>query len=91
MTQEMISVPREQYERLKKERLVLFGANNGQWSDEELENNAVATAIAAAGQVIESGGLTDRPLSTLTREQFSTLIQQACWKYMEVYVDYVPF
>ena len=91
MTEEMITVTREHYERLKKNRLVLFAANNGEWTDEELESNAVDAAVEAAGKIIESGGLIDRPLSALTCEQFSALIQQACWKYMEVYVDYIPF
>lgn len=91
MTEETITVTREHYERLKNERVVLFGENNGKWSDEELENNAVQAAMQAAGQFIETSGLIDRPLSVLTREQFSALIQRACWKYMEVYVDYVPF
>jgi len=91
LNEETITVTREHYERLKKDRVVLFGANNGEWTDEELEANAVAAAVEAAGQFIEAGGIGDRPLSALTREQFSALIQQACWKYMEVYVDYVPF
>ena len=91
MTEETITVTREHYERLKKERVVLFGANNGEWSDEELEDNAVSAAIDAAGQIIEAGGFMDRPLSALTREQFSALIQRACWKYLEVYVEYIPF
>ncbi|MDP8241038.1 MAG: hypothetical protein P9X24_18255 [Candidatus Hatepunaea meridiana] len=91
MREETITVTREHYERLKNERVVLFGENNGEWSDEELENNAVQAAIQAAGQFIETGGLIDQPLSELTHEQFSALTQRACWKYMEVYVDYVPF
>ena len=91
MKEETITVTREHYERLKNDRVVLFGANNGVWMDEELEINAVAAAVEAAGQVIEAGGFSDRPLSALTREQFSMLIQRACWKYMEVYVEYIPF
>ena len=87
----MITVPREQYERLKRERLVLFGANNGEWSDEELENNAVAAAMEAAGTTIEAQRLAGKPLSQLTSEQFERIIQQAAWAYMQVYVDYVPF
>ena len=91
MTEETITVTREHYERLKKERVVLFGANNGKWSDEELESNAVNAAVEAAGQTIEAGEFMDRPLSALTREQFSALIQRVCWKYLEVYVEYIPF
>ena len=91
MTEETITVTREHYERLKNERVVLFGENNGEWSDEELERQAVDAAVEAAGQFIETGGFTDRPLSALTREQFSALIQRACWKYLEVYVEYIPF
>ena len=91
MTVPTITVTREHYEQLKNSRVVLFGENNGEWTNEELENNAVSAAIDAAGQYIEAGGLIDRPMSALTREQFSTLIQQACWKYMEVYVEYIPF
>ena len=90
-SEDTITVPREHYERLKNERVVLFGANNGKWTNEELEANAVDAAVEAAGQIIEAGGFIDRPLSELTREQFSALIQQAAWAYMQVYVDYVPF
>ena len=91
MKEDTITVTREHYERLKKNRVVLFGENNGEWTDEELEVNAVQAAIQAAGQFIETGELIDRPLSALTHEQFSALIQRACWKYMEVYVEYIPF
>ena len=38
MTEETITVTREHYERLKNERVVLFGENSGKWSDEELED-----------------------------------------------------
>jgi len=91
LSEETITVTREHYERLKNERVVLFGANNGVWTDEELEANAVAAAVEAAGQFIEPNGLTDRPLSALNIEQFKALIQQAAWAYMQVYVEYVPF
>ena len=90
-SEDTITVPREHYERLKNERVVLFGANNGKWTDEELEENAIDAAVEAAGQVIEAGGVIDRPLSALTREQFGALIQRACWRYMEVHVEYIPF
>ena len=91
MSAETITITREHYERLKNQRVAFFGANNGIWTDEELEMNAVSAAIEAAGQVIEEGKFTDRPLSALTHEQFSMLIQQACWKYLEVYLEYIPF
>ena len=91
MKEETIIVTREHYERLKNERVVLFGANNGEWTDEELEANAVDAAVEAVGQIIEAGGFIDRPLSALNRKQFGALIQQAAWAYMQVYVDYVPY
>ena len=91
MSEETITVTREHYERLKNERVVLFGANNGVWTDEELEANAVAAAVEAAGQVIETGGFMNRPLSALTRDDFTALIQKAAWAYVKVYVDYIPF
>ena len=91
MSEENITVTRKHYERLKNERVVLFGANNGVWTDEELEANAVNAAIEAAGQMIEAGGLVNRPLSALTQEEFRTLIQNAAWAYMKVYVSYIPF
>ncbi len=91
MSEETITITRAQFERLKNERVVLFGANNGEWSDEELEANAVAAAVEAAGQFIEASGLANRPLSALDVEQFKALIQQAAWAYMQVYVDYIPF
>ena len=91
MSEETITVTREHYERLKNQRVVLFGANNGAWTDEELEANAVAAAVESAGQLIEASGLADRPLSAFTSEQFKVLIQQAAWAYMQVYVDYIPF
>ena len=91
MTEETITVTRQHYERLKNERVILFGENNGKWSDEELEENAVDAAIEVAGKVIEVFGITDRPLSRLTQDQFRNIIQQAAWAYMQVYVDYVPF
>ena len=91
MSEETITVTHEHYERLKNERVVLFGANHGEWTDEELEANAVAAAIEAAGQVIEAGGFVNRPLSALTVEQFKAVIQQAAWAYMRIYVDYIPF
>lgn len=87
----MITVSREHYERLKKERVVFFGANNGIWSDEELEQNAVDAAVVAVGQVIEQTGLGDRSISALSVEEFRNILQQAAWAYMQVYVDYIPF
>lgn len=91
MSEETITITREHYERLKNERVVLFGANNGVWTDEELEMNAVAAAIEAAGRIVEEGGIAGKPLLDLTADQFTTMIQQAAWAYMQVYVDYVPF
>ena len=91
MTEEMITVTREHYERLKNQRLVLFAANNGEWTDEELESNAVDAAVEAAGKIIETQQLADKPLSLLTPGQFRRMIRQAAWAYMKVYVDYVPF
>jgi hypothetical protein len=88
---EMITVTKEHYEQLKNQRLVLFAANNGEWTDEELENHAVEAAMEATGALIESQELSDTPLSRLTPEQFKQLLQQAAWAYMQVYVDYVPF
>jgi hypothetical protein len=88
---ETITVTREHYEQLKNQRLVLFAANNGEWSDEELEEHAVEAAMEAAGAMIETQQLSDTPLSQLTPEQFKQLLQQAAWAYMQVYVDYVPF
>ena len=76
MSEETITVTRKHYERLKNERVVLFGANNGVWTDEELEANAVDAAVEAAGQVIETGGFMNRPLSALTRDDFTALIQR---------------
>jgi len=91
LSEETITVTREHYEHLKNQQVVLFGANNGEWTDEELEMNAVAAAVEAAGQFIEASGLANRPLSALTSEQFKALIQQAAWEYMRIYVDYIPF
>jgi len=91
LTEETITITREHYERLKNERVVLFGANNGKWTDEELENNAVAAAIESAGKEIEADKLMNTPVSEFNPEQFRAMIQQACWAYMKVYVDYVPF
>lgn len=91
MSEETSTITRAQFERLKIERVVLFGANNGKWTDEELEANAVAAAVETAGQFIEASGLTDRPLSALDVEQFKDLIQKAAWAYMQVYVEYIPF
>ena len=91
MTEETITVTREHYERLKNERVVLFGENNGKWSDEELEDNAIQASIQAAGEIIEDEKLTSIPVSEFTPEQFRAIIQRAAWAYMKVYVDYVPF
>ncbi|NQT35243.1 hypothetical protein HQ587_08640 [bacterium] len=91
MTEKTITVTREHYERLKNERVVLFGENSGEWSDEELEGNAVLAAIQAAGEIIEDKKLTSIPVSKFTPEQFLAMIQQAAWAYMQVYVEYIPF
>ncbi len=91
MSKDNITITREHYERLKNERVVLFGENNGKWSDEELENNAIDAAIQAAGEMIEEHKLNDITLSKLTTEQFSEIIQKACWSYMQIYVNYIPF
>jgi len=91
LTKETITVTREHYERLKNERVVLFGENSGEWSDEELEDNAVQAAVQAAGKIIEGEKLTSIPVSEFTPEQFRAIIQRAAWAYMKVYVDYVPF
>ena len=88
---EMITVTLEHYEKLKSQRLVLFAANNGEWTDEELEDHALDAAMDAAGGQIEVQKLIDTPLSKLTTEQFRQILQQAAWAYMQVYVDYVPF
>lgn len=88
---EMITVTREHYEKLKNQRLVLFAANNGEWTDEELEQNAVDAAVEQAGELIETQRLTTMPLSNLTPDQFRQIVQQAAWAYMKTYVDYVPF
>ncbi len=76
---------------MKNERVVLFGENNGKWTDEELENNSIDAAIQAAGEMTEKHKLNDLPLSKLTIEQFREIIQNACWSYMQVYVNYIPF
>ena len=91
MTVPTITVTREHYEQLKNSRVVLFGENNGEWTNEELENNAVSAAIDAAGQYIEEEKLMSTPVSGFTQEQFRTLVQRAAWAYMKVYVEYVPF
>lgn len=91
MSKDNITITREHYERMKSERVVLFGENSGEWSDEELENNAIDAAIQAAGEMIEKHKLNDLPLSKLTIEQFREIIQQATWSYMQVYVNYIPF
>ena len=91
MTEETVTVTREHSERLKNERLVLFGENSGKWSDEELESNAIQAAEEAVGNVIEREKLSDRPVSKFTVEQYREMIRQAAWAYMQVYVDYVPF
>ena len=91
MTEETITVTHEHYERLKNERVVLFGENNGEWSDEELESNAISAAVEVAGEIIEGEKLTSIPVSEFTQEQFMAVIQRAAWAYMKVYVDYVPF
>ena len=90
-SEDTITVSREHYERLKNERVVLFGANSGKWTDEELERNAVDTAVEAAGNVIERENLTEAPVSRFTVEQFREMIQQAAWAYMQTYVEYIPF
>jgi len=86
-----ITITREHYEQLKNSRVVLFGENNGEWTDEELENNAVSAAIEAAGQYIEEDKLMSKSVSEYTPAQFSALVQRAAWAYMKVYVEYVPF
>jgi hypothetical protein len=86
-----ITITREHYERLKNDRVVLFGENNGEWTDEELENNAITAAIEAAGEKIEGEKLLQIPISEFTQEQFKALIQRSAWAYMKVYVEYVPF
>ena len=86
-----ITITREHYEQLKNSRVILFGENNGKWSDEELENNAVAAANEAAGQYIEEEKLMNTPVAEYSQEQFSALVQRAAWAYMKVYVTYVPF
>jgi len=86
-----ITITREHYEQLKNSRVVLFGENNGEWTDEELESKAVSAAIEAAGQYIEEEGLMSKSVSEYTQEQFSALVQRAAWAYMKVYVEYVPF
>ena len=91
MTEETITVTREHYERLKNERVVLFGENSGEWSDEELEDNAIQAAVQAAGKIIEGEKLMSIPVAEFTPEQFHAMIQRAAWAYMKVYVDYVPF
>ena len=91
MSKDNITITREHYERLKDERVVLFGENNGKWTDEELENNAIDAAIQAAGEIIEKQKLSKVPLSEFTTKQFSGIIQKACWSYMQVYVNYIPF
>ena len=90
-SEDTITVPREHYERLKNERVVLFGTNNGKWTDGELEGNAVNAAVESAGNVIEHEKLTEVPVSRFTAQQFREMIQQAAWAYMQVYVGYVPF
>ncbi|MBT3231499.1 MAG: hypothetical protein HN356_01655 [Calditrichaeota bacterium] len=91
MTGLTITITREHYERLKNDRVVLFGENNGEWTDEELEGNAISAAIEAAGEIIEGEKLLQIPISEFTQEQFKALIQWAAWAYMKVYVEYVPF
>ena len=70
-SEDTITVPREHYERLKNERVVLFGANNGKWTDEELEGNVVDAAVITAGNVIEDGGVADKPLFRLQLKNYS--------------------
>ncbi len=91
MTDLTITITREHYEQLKNSRVVLFGENNGKWTDEELESNAVSAAIEAAGQYIEEEGIINKSVSEYTPEQFGALVQRAAWAYMKVYVEYVPF
>ena len=75
MPSETITIPLKEYEHLVNSRVVLFGENSGDLTDEELEAKAVEAALKAA----------DIP------PEWSQPIQQACWAYMQVYVDYVPF
>jgi len=91
LNEETITVTREHYERLKNERVALFGANNGVWTDVELEDHAVDAAVEAAGRFIEAHCLSDKSMASLSPEQFRAILQQACWKYMQTYVDYIPF
>ena len=91
MKEETITITRKHYERLKNERVALFGENNGEWSDEELEGNAVNAAIQAAGEIIEGENLSDISVTEFNPEQFRAMIQRATWAYMKVYVNYVPF
>jgi len=91
LTDLTITITREHYEQLKNSRVVLFGENNGKWTDEELESNAVSAAIEAAGQYIEEEGIINKSVSEYTPEQFGALVQRAAWAYMKVYVEYVPF
>ena len=91
MTDLTITITREHYEQLKNSRVVLFGENNGKWTDEELESNAVSASIEAAGQYIEEEGIINKSVSEYTPEQFGALVQRAAWAYMKVYVEYVPF
>ena len=91
MTGLTITITREHYERLKNDRVVLFGENNGEWTDEELEANALSAAIEAAGGIIDGEKLSQIPISEFTPEQFKAVIQKAAWAYMKVYVEYVPF
>jgi len=91
LTEKPIIISREHYERLKKEQVILFGENNGEWTNEELENNAVSAAIEAAGKYIEEVKLMGTPVTQFTQVQFLALIQGAAWAYKKEWAEYVPF
>ena len=91
MTEKPIIISREHYERLKKEQVILFGENNGEWTNEELENNAVSAAIEAAGKYIEEVKLMGTPVTQFTQVQFLALIQGAAWAYKKEWAEYVTF
>ena len=71
--------------------LYSFGENNGEWTDEELENNAVSAAIEAAGKYIEEVKLMGTPVTQFTQVQFLALIQGAAWAYKKEWAEYVTF
>jgi len=91
LTEKPIIISREHYERLKKEQVILFGENNGEWTNEELENNAVSAAIEAAGKYIEEVKLMGTPVTQFTQVQLLALIQGAAWAYKKEWAEYVPF